>query len=83
MLKGFFRSAKAEFLFLQETKMEVIDDVMVRSLCPFRDHSFVFCPSIGRLGGILLVWNSVMANDICSCWCFFNVNSSQGCSLSM
>lgn len=27
-------------------------------LCPFQDPSFVFFPSSGRSGGILLVWNS-------------------------
>lgn len=31
---------------------------MVRSLCPICDPSFVYYPSIGMSGGILLVWNS-------------------------
>lgn len=33
---------------------------MVRSLCPFRDPSFAYCPSIGQSGGILVAWNSLL-----------------------
>lgn len=40
--------------------MDVIDDAVVSSLFPFHDPSFVFCPSTGRSGGILLVWNSTL-----------------------
>lgn len=40
--------------------MEIIDDAVVRSRCLFRDSSFVFRPSIGRSGDILLVWNSML-----------------------
>lgn len=38
VLKDVFKSAKEEFLFLQEIKMEVIDAV-VRSLCQFHNPS--------------------------------------------
>lgn len=56
--KGVFKSAKGQIPFIQETKMELIDNAAVRSLCPFRDPSFVCRPSLGRSGGILLAWNS-------------------------
>lgn len=40
--------------------MEMIEAAVVRSLCPFCDPNFVFCQSVGRSGGILLVWNSML-----------------------
>lgn len=51
VIKGAIKSIKGEFLFFQETKMDVIDDAVVSSLFPFHDPSFVFCPSTGRSGG--------------------------------
>lgn len=40
--------------------MEIIDDQVIRSICPWLSFQFVFRPSIGAYGGILLV-----SNDAC------------------
>lgn len=40
--------------------MEVIDVKVIRSLSYFLDVNFVFAPSIGVSGGILLFWNSIL-----------------------
>lgn len=40
--------------------MEVIDGLIVRSICSFHDPKYVFRHSNGMLGGILLVWNSLL-----------------------
>lgn len=60
ILKGVFQSVKGECLFIQETKMEVIEAQVVRSFCPWPDGQFVMSSLIGVAGGILLVWNSAL-----------------------
>lgn len=47
VLKDVLNSAKGECLFIQETKMEVIDDVVLRSLCSFCDPDFAFAHLMG------------------------------------
>lgn len=53
MIKDTLRSANGEFLFMQKTKMEVINDKVTRSICVFHDPNFVFVPSQGLSEGIL------------------------------
>lgn len=36
--------------------MEVIDAQMFKSICNFHNFSFVFSPSVGVAGDILLIW---------------------------
>ena len=48
----------ASVVCLQETKMECIDSMTVRNFCPSRFDSFVFSPSVGASGGIVVLWNS-------------------------
>ena len=45
-------------LFIQETKIESIDDHIIRYVVPWSQFEFVICPFVGVLGGILLVWNA-------------------------
>ena len=59
VLKGMVQSFKGECLFLQETKMEIIEIQIIRSICPWSNSQFGMCPSIGASGGILLVWNAI------------------------
>jgi len=42
---------------IQETKLEVVDDVMCRSLWGSEDVAYSFKPSVGASGGILTMWN--------------------------
>ena len=56
VMKGVFCCFKEECLFIQETKMEEIDDQIIRSICPWSSFQFVTSPSVGASGGILLVW---------------------------
>jgi exonuclease III len=43
---------------LQETKCENFDHSFIRSFCPKRFDQFVFSPSVGASGGIIVLWNS-------------------------
>jgi hypothetical protein len=43
---------------IQETKLEVVDDVLCRSLWGSDDVAYSFKPSVGASGGILTMWNT-------------------------
>jgi exonuclease III len=43
---------------LQETKCESFEHSFIRTFCPKRFDRFVFVPSIGASGGIIVLWNS-------------------------
>lgn len=59
VIKGVVKTVKAEFFFLQETKMEVIDAKVIRSISVFPYASYVFAPSIAASRGVLL-WNPML-----------------------
>lgn len=44
------------FVFIQETKMEDINQKMVRTCWKSDDIEWLFSPSIGNPGGILFIW---------------------------
>lgn len=48
--------SKSEIICLQETKRENFDNNFIRNICPPTFDSFVFLPSIGASGGILVAW---------------------------
>lgn len=58
VIKGAVKSDKGDFLFIQETKMEVIDEKVSRRIRVFPNANFGFCPSRGTSAGIILLWNS-------------------------
>src|SRR3954469_22123726 len=43
---------------LQETKCESFDHSFIRSFRPKRFDQFIFSPSLGAFGGIIVLWNS-------------------------
>ena len=43
---------------LQETKCMHIDQRFLRKFCPRRFDNFVYMPSSGASGGLLIIWNS-------------------------
>ena len=45
---------------LQETKCGFIDHRFIRKFCPKRFDNFVYAPSVGASGGILVLWNSAI-----------------------
>ena len=59
VLKCMILSFQGECVFIQETKMEVLDAQVIRAICPWSDCQVAFCPSIGASGGILIVWTAV------------------------
>jgi exonuclease III len=47
-----------DIVCLQETKCENFDWRLIRKFCPKRFDNFVFSPSVGASGGIIILWNS-------------------------
>ena len=50
--------SQCAIICLQETKCENFDHSFIRSFCPKRFDRFVFSPSVGALGGIIVLCNS-------------------------
>lgn len=46
-----------DVVILQETKLERVDRDIVRSLCSFQCVDWISLPTVGRAGGILMLWN--------------------------
>ncbi|KAL4378615.1 hypothetical protein GQ457_02G032850 [Hibiscus cannabinus] len=47
-----------EMVVLLETKLEVVTDRMVKRVWFTDNYDFVFAPAVGKVGGILIVWDS-------------------------
>jgi exonuclease III len=47
-----------DIVCLQETKCENFDWRLIRKFCPKHFDNFVFSPSVGESGGIIILWNS-------------------------
>jgi hypothetical protein len=45
---------------LQETKCDYFDHRFIRKFCPKRFDNFVYSPSVGASGGIIILWNSAI-----------------------
>lgn len=43
---------------LQETKKDLFDDDYIRKFCPRAVDKFVYSPSDGASGGVIVIWNS-------------------------
>ncbi|KAK9044404.1 hypothetical protein V6N11_058305 [Hibiscus sabdariffa] len=55
-VQGVVHRQKCRLLFLQETKWEVIDATLVRKIWLSDTFGLLFCPTVGRSGGVLMVW---------------------------
>ena len=50
--------SQCSIVCLQETKCDFFDQRSIRKFCPRRFDNFVYSPSVGASGGILVIWNS-------------------------
>lgn len=57
-IRDCFNSNRINVLGIQETKMEVINCFLARSIWGSYDFIFAFSPSIGSSGGTALLWDS-------------------------
>ncbi|GMI72221.1 hypothetical protein HRI_000891400 [Hibiscus trionum] len=52
------RQHQVEMVFLQETKLELITEQIVKKVWHSDNFVFVFAPAVGRSGGLLVVWEA-------------------------
>ncbi|KAL4369232.1 hypothetical protein GQ457_05G026620 [Hibiscus cannabinus] len=57
-VRDFVRKQRCDMVFILESKLEVVSDVVVGSLWATDSFEFVFAPSLGALGGIIIIWDS-------------------------
>jgi exonuclease III len=50
--------SQCSVICLQETKMEFFDHRIIKKFCPKCFDNFVYSPSVGASGGIIVLWNS-------------------------
>ncbi|KAK8661415.1 hypothetical protein V6N13_091020 [Hibiscus sabdariffa] len=55
-IRSLLRQQRTKMVFLLETKMESVDDSLVKSLWWTDSFRYVFSPSVGLAGGILIIW---------------------------
>ena len=67
-VKNLLRQWKADIICLQETKLESISSIMVRSLLGCLHTDWCYVPSNGTSGGILLMWDrrTVEKIEVCT-----------------
>lgn len=56
--------SRSDIICLQETKKEVIDQTFIRNICPQGFDSFVYKPSVGASGGILVAWKGASFSGV-------------------
>jgi len=57
-VKELVRAKQPFVLCLQETKRQLIDDVLCASIWGSSSFTYSFCPSVGASGGLLTVWDT-------------------------
>ena len=57
VIKEMLCREKPDIVILQETKKETIDNKLVSSLWGIRFKEWAVLPSVGRSGGILMIWD--------------------------
>jgi exonuclease III len=57
-LRSKIEESQCSIICIQETKCEYIDHKLIRKFCPKHFANFVYSPSVGASGGILIIWNS-------------------------
>ncbi|KAK8686022.1 hypothetical protein V6N13_125050 [Hibiscus sabdariffa] len=58
-LKDLLRRHRCDTVFVQETKLMVLDCVTVSHIWYIDGFDFVFVPSVGNSGGLLIVWELI------------------------
>ena len=56
--------SQCSIICLQQTKFEFFDQRAIRKFCPRRFDNFVYSPSVGASGGILVLWCSNVFSGI-------------------
>ena len=58
-IRNKIEESACSFICLQETKREYFDTSLIRNFAPRRFDCFDFIPSVGALGGLLVLWSTL------------------------
>jgi exonuclease III len=61
-IRELVRAQKADFIALQESKLEVVSDALCYSLWGSEDCNWAFLPAVGANGGIISIWSKSNSN---------------------
>ena len=60
-VKETISKATPDVVLLQETKLEILDDMVVRDIWESRFKGWECLPFVGALGGVLVIWDTRFA----------------------
>ena len=63
-VRNLIRNWKADIVFLQETKMELINKGVICSLWGGQHVDWLYLGSVGASGGVLLMWDNRVVNKV-------------------
>ncbi|KAI5399731.1 hypothetical protein KIW84_064896 [Lathyrus oleraceus] len=66
ILNQIIRKGKADIVFLQETKIQVMNDLSAQSLWGDKEIKWETMGSIGKCGGIIIIWRNQFLNPLYS-----------------
>lgn len=75
IIKGCLSRWKPAIVYLQETKLEVFSNRIIKSLWRLNDVGWISLLALGTAGGILLIWNK----EKVKCINYFIVNIAVSC----
>lgn len=56
-LKRFLINQHPDIVFIQETKKEMVDGFLIKAIWSSKDVGWVFVDSLGKYGGLLIMWD--------------------------
>ncbi|GMI86627.1 hypothetical protein HRI_002332000 [Hibiscus trionum] len=56
VVKSLLRQHNCDMMFLQKSKLEVVNDSVIHAVWHSNNYEFLFSLSQGRPGGILVIW---------------------------
>ena len=63
-VKDTISKATPDVVLLQETKLEILDDLVVRDVWESRFKGWECLPSVGASGGVLVIWDTRFATKV-------------------
>lgn len=78
VFKEHLRINKVDLIVIQETKISSMDNFLIKVIWDMRYIGWMALPSIGLVGGITLVWDDIMIEQIDGTWGVFSLSFKGG-----
>lgn len=80
LMKGLITSCNPDFVILTETKLEIVNRFIIKSLWSSISIAWAFCKANGSSGGIIIMWDSVVHEAVEAVEGFFSLSINLKCS---